>query len=139
MTEFYVVLVVTLCTGVALGVALTRLRGSSRLVAGMVALVALVLVPALAISQPGRMQVLPDAAVAGLGAPNYVFSINYAADDSWWVSVHPSAKAREGTPAQLQQPQAELLDSIEVYKYEANSHCYTVISGGKAYDVCPAH
>jgi hypothetical protein len=139
MTEMLLLLLVTLCVGILLGIALSQRRSSTRVVAGSAALVGLVLLPALAISQPGRMQVLPDAAIAGLGAPNYVFSINYAADDSWWVSVHPSAKAREGTPAQLQEPAARLLDSIEVYRFEVNSHCYTVVSGGKAYEVCPQH
>lgn len=139
MIENFVLLLVTLCVGILLGVLLSQRRSRSRLVAGSAALVGLVLVPALAFSQAGRLQVLPEAAIGGLGAPNFAFSINYASDDEWWVSVHPSAKARQGQPAQLQPPQAQLLNTIEVYKFEANSHCYTVVSGGKAYEVCPQH
>jgi hypothetical protein len=139
MIGMLLVLLPTLCLGILLGVALGRGRGSTRVVAGAVALVGLVLLPALAISQPGQMRSLPQQALQALGGPMVAFAIVFTEDDDWSVQVHPSAKAREGTPAQLQQPQASLLDSIEVYRYETNSHCYTVISGGKAYEVCPAH
>jgi hypothetical protein len=139
MTGMLVLLLVTLCGGILLGVFIGQRRCATRLAGGLAALAGLVLVPMLALSQPDRMHTLPEAAMQGIGAPNFAFAINYGWDDSSWVSVHPSAKAREGTPAELQQPQAELLDTIEVYKFEANSHCYTVVSGGKAYEVCPQH
>lgn len=139
MTEDLVFLLVTLGVGVLIGVFLSQRRGPARVMVGSAALVGLVLLPALAFSQAGRMHVLPETAARGLGAGNFAFAINYGWDDDWWVSVHPSAKAREGQPAQLRQPQAQLLGTVEVYKFEANSHCYTVVSGGKAYEVCPQH
>jgi hypothetical protein len=139
MTEMSLLLLATLGVGALLGIVLCKLRGTARMVAGSTALAGLLLVPALADSDVGQLEALPEAAMEALHGPQFAFSINFNEDDKWSVGVNPSAKFRVGRPDELGRPGSQLVATFTVMKFQVNSHCYTVISGGKAYEVCPAH
>lgn len=99
------------------------------------------MLPAAASAQPAEDKIrdVPQAAVNALGGTDFAFSITYNWRDDWWLAVQPAAKARGRPDSEALPAHAEKVAEIQIWKYEANSHCYTVIVNGKANDVCPTH
>lgn len=150
------ILLVFLGTGVAIGFLLAqraylsadqrRWWSGGALAAAMLCLVSLL--PALAMTNQAltlrsEIEWPTEQELKGLGGQfsdqTYAFSLNFGSDDVVWFSAPPTTSTEPLKDKSEIPSNAVLLDTIEVYKYESNSHCYPIIVGGKPTTFCPQH
>lgn len=103
---------------------------------------AVALVPALSQGQqPSSVDMPMNVGTTDVGLGEDFSLIFHPGGPKGRVEVHPGKGYAVGSPQKPIDQRGDLKGvwTITVLQFETNSHCYTVIIGGKETEVCPQH